>query len=140
MSHFTTVKTQVKDPECLVLALLELGFTRDKIHVSEKPVMLRTYTGSNSQNKAHVILKREDMGESCSDIGWLVDPAGEASEFFGDQYCNRKLKELGLNVQSFSNKVAQEYAAAKIIKKAKANRQAYKKVNENGRIKVLVDC
>lgn len=114
-----------------------MGFLKENIKVNKTPVNLRTYTGTQSQNKAHVIVPREAMGGHCSDIGWLLGDKGAA---YADAYCNNAVSAHG-SVQQFTDKVAQEYAVATISKQAKAKgKVAHRVQTPEGRVKVFVNA
>jgi hypothetical protein len=75
MSHYTKVKTQIKSRACLVKALEDLGF-EGKIEVHDIAKALVGYGGDTRQQKANVILRRNDVGGASNDIGFVLREDG----------------------------------------------------------------
>jgi hypothetical protein len=137
VSHFSEIKASFKDAECLVNALVQLGFLKDQVKVNKTPVALRDYTGQTTQNKAHVVVPREAMGNRCSDIGWQI---GEKASGYVDAYNNSAVSQHG-GQDAFLSKVAQEYAVATISKSAKAKgKVAHRVSTPDGRVKVFCNA
>jgi hypothetical protein len=136
MSHFTRLHVKISDAQCLVAALGTLGFEAELLH---EPIFLRGYLGGATKQRVNVILRREKMGQRCSDIGWMVEN-GEA-ECHADEYHNARVQALG-GLQNFFQKVAQEYSVETIKKQARASGQIATRVNDpkTGKVRVLVGC
>ena len=64
------------DEECLLEALANVGFTADKIEVHSEPVRLEGYEGREREQVAHVVIRRNHVGGSSNDIGFLKTPTG----------------------------------------------------------------
>lgn len=68
MSHFTRVRTKLRDPELLVKALTALGFTTVETH--DSPQTLYGYQGDARPERAEVIIRRRHIGRLSNDIGF----------------------------------------------------------------------
>lgn len=68
MSEFNIVEVQYKDEACLVASLEELGYKCD-IHNEAKN--LRGYQDDIREQKANLIIKKENIGSASNDIGFL---------------------------------------------------------------------
>ena len=136
MSHFTRLRVKIADAQCLVAALATLGLEAEILH---EPMFVRSYVGEATEQKANVVLRREKMGNNCSDIGWMIQD-GEA-ECHADEYYNSRIRALG-GLQEFFKKVAQEYSVEVIKKQARASGQIATRVNDpkTGKVRVLVGC
>jgi hypothetical protein len=91
MSRYCTVKTEFKDEKALVAALMETGnWTQEQIAVHEKPQHLFGYSGDRRAEKAHIIIRRQHVGRSSNDIGFVSNADGSyeaiISEFDSGRY------------------------------------------------------
>jgi hypothetical protein len=135
MSHFTTVKVNCTDSAILKEALIECGIQPAHVEVHEEPVYLRSYTGEKLKTKAHVVVRRENIGRSAADMGWLLGEHGEAHV---DGYCNK----YAPNADQFIGKVAQHYGVITVEKKARSRGKTPIRVTDQktGDIKVFVNA
>lgn len=96
MSHFTTIRTQIKDREILIRVLQELGFPTMEVH--DRPQPLYGYEGDQRPERAEVIIRRQYIGEYSNDIGFQRQPDGTyiaiISEFDRWQYNQAWLGKL----------------------------------------------
>lgn len=74
MSHFTTLKTSITDADALVAALADVGYPTVEVH--EEAVALYGYEGDRRRQRAHVVIRREHVGEASNDIGFERQPDG----------------------------------------------------------------
>lgn len=94
MSHYTEVKTKIKDVSCLISALRLLGF-KNVVH-NPKGIKLRGYQGDERTQTAHVQIKgsahgkNNEVGTASNDLGWEKMSDGtyrfHVSEFDVQQY------------------------------------------------------
>ena len=109
MSHYTTTELEVKDLDAFVDALVQCwsdarGKTilREDIEIHETPTNLVGYMGDKREQLANVIIRKNNVGGSSNDIGYMVND-GKAtayiSEFDQSKY-----------TQSWQKKVKQRYA------------------------------
>lgn len=113
MSHYAMIETEIRDEESLVAALkdLEPGW---EIERHTEPRNLYGYLGDMRPERAHVIIRRQYVGGSSNDIGFVRQADGTygaiVSEFDSHRYDSKWLA-----------KVSQYYGKAKTLKTAKAN-------------------
>lgn len=116
MSHYTKVKTQIKNRACLVKALEDLGF-KGKIEIYDNPKSLYGYQNDERQQKANVIIRRQDVGGAANDIGFVLREDGtyEAiiSEYDTGNPCanrNKLTKKVHGYGKEWMNLLQQRYA------------------------------
>lgn len=73
MSAYITLATPMVDEECLIEAIVELGFDRTTLLRSATPITLRGWQQGRS---AHIVLPKEHTGDAFNDIGFLNGPTG----------------------------------------------------------------
>ena len=107
MSHFVECQTEFRDPLALVAALVECGFEESQIEVHQEAVPLYGYQGDVRPQKAHIVIRRQHVGQAANDVGWerQVDGTYRAwiSEYdrrhrFNDAMCNRIKQEYAYYV------------------------------------------
>jgi hypothetical protein len=74
MSHYTVMETQLSSAEHLVKALNDLGFENVEVHA--EPQRLVGWLGDDRTNRAHVIVRKREIGFVSNDIGFLQTPSG----------------------------------------------------------------
>src|ERR1700678_1199471 len=77
MSKYTTISTEFRDPECLVEALHELGYTDAKFN--EVAQHLFGYLGDQRTQTAEVIVRRKvkgGLGPASNDLGFKRNAEG----------------------------------------------------------------
>lgn len=99
MSTFVKRQCAIKNSLSLLQALAELGYPEAELH--EVPQHLYGYHGDRRPEVAHVIVRRDRVGPSSNDIGFLRGPDGQweaiISEFDQsrhDALWQRKLAQL----------------------------------------------
>lgn len=75
MSHFTAIKTEIRDVKSLVKALEDLGF-QDQIEVHEEAQGLYGFQGDLRPETAEVIIRRKYLGAASNDIGFKKQEDG----------------------------------------------------------------
>jgi hypothetical protein len=138
MSHFSTIKTQFKDRECLVEALKTFGFMPQ---VHEKPQHLYGWVGDRREQKAHIIVTRQQIGGAANDLGFLFD--GEQYQTLISDYdqANGYAKAgTGLG-PTFLAKLNQQYCKAVALKTAQLQGDEVQKIEslENGTIRITLN-
>lgn len=112
MSHFTRVRTALRDPDLLVQALAAVGFATVETH--DTPQRLYGYRGDARRDRAEVIIRRAHIGRYSNDIGFRRGDDGtfEAviSEFDRSRYD-----------QPWLTKVARAYGHAAALRYAEDN-------------------
>ena len=74
MSAFIVLATPMLDEQCLMLALMDLGFERTQIEVHEQAVSLHGYASQGY--KANIIIRRQHTGDVYNDLGFLLTETG----------------------------------------------------------------
>jgi hypothetical protein len=75
MSHFTSIKTQIKNRDALVKALADVGFARVEVHEKGQP--LYGFQGDVRPEKAEVIVRRQYLGAASNDMGFKLQEDGQ---------------------------------------------------------------
>lgn len=90
MSHYTCIRTQIREVPFLVEALHEMGFADVEVH--EEAQHLYGYQGDRRPQTAEVIIRRKYIGAAANDVGFKRQDSGvfEAivSEFDRRNRCN----------------------------------------------------
>lgn len=110
MSHFTTVKTKLKDVICIKQALEDLGYEFVEAKSAEQRVKVRGY--QNETALADICIK----ASKTYDIGLQVTENG--IELFADWWGVETTR--GVSEEEFVNQLSQRYAYHKIMKEVKA--------------------
>ena len=107
MSHFVECQTEYRDPLALVAALVECGLEQSQIEIHQDAVPLYGYKGDVRPQKAHVVIRRQHVGQAANDVGWERQADGTyrawISEYdrrhrFNDKMCNRVKQEYAYQV------------------------------------------
>ena len=79
MSTYRKSTTNCKDRECLIDALVEMGYARENIEVHDIAQQLYDYHGKatrytdNAGDKANVIVRRQFVGSAANDLGFKLN-------------------------------------------------------------------
>ncbi len=96
MSHFTAIKTQIKDAAALVKALSDVGFKQVEVHDTAQH--LYGFQGDIRSQTAEVIIRRKHIGGASNDMGFQrqADGTFEAmiSEYDRRQYSQQWLNQV----------------------------------------------
>ncbi|MGC9541325.1 DUF1257 domain-containing protein [Streptomyces sp. UG1] len=112
MSHFTRVRTALRDPDLLVQALAAVGFTTVETH--DTPQTLYGYLGDARPERAEVIIRRARIGRLSNDIGFRRRDDG-TFEAVISEYDRSRYDQLWLT------KVARAYGHAAALRYAEDN-------------------
>ncbi|MEU2061255.1 DUF1257 domain-containing protein [Streptomyces sp. NPDC013455] len=82
MSHYTRVRTSLKDQDTLVRALRALGF--DEVESHDEPQALIGYQGDRRSQRAEVIIRRRHVGSASNDLGFARTADGEFQAIISD--------------------------------------------------------
>lgn len=113
MSHFSSIKTAIKDKECLVSALKELNFQL-LIHETNQP--LQGYYGDSQGYSASIVIPARSIN-TRSDVGFRLTENGEY-ELIEDLYETRNHRQFGRNF--VQEKVMPVYGSHLVRKIARA--------------------
>ena len=96
MSHFTSIRTQIKNLKPLIKALADLGFEDVEIHQTAKN--LYGYQGDIRADTAEVIIRRNYIGSASNDIGFKRQEDGSfeaiISEYDRTNYSQKWVNHL----------------------------------------------
>jgi hypothetical protein len=128
VSAYHTVKTVYKDPECLVAALGEQGYTTVEQH--DIAQSLYGYRGDKREQTANIIVRRCYVGGAANDIGYKRLEDGTYEQIISDF-------DKGKHNVSWLNKLKKHYTEKVCLKTAKKSGLTYlgKKV-VNGRVQL----
>lgn len=130
MSHYSQGAVEIKDPESLVLALQELGFTPE-VHLEAQP--LYGFQGDLRPERAHIIVRRAEIGSASNDVGFLIGPGGKIEAFISD-YDAR-----GRFTAELMGRLTQLAGVHSLLKKCKSRGiRAERRVGEAGKVQVVV--
>lgn len=76
MSAYLTLLTPMTDQECVLAALVDLGFEKTKVEVHETPVQLVGYAGDRRAQTANIIIRKQHVGVASNDVGFLATATG----------------------------------------------------------------
>jgi Protein of unknown function (DUF1257) len=109
MSHFTRVRTKLRDTDALVAALKAVGLKQVEVH--DQPQSLHGYQGDTRPERAEVIVKRKHIGTFSNDIGFARRPDGSFEAIISD-YDRRKYDQSWLTelARNYSYAATQKYA------------------------------
>ena len=110
MSHFVEYKTEFRDQQALVAALVECGFAADQIETHQEAVPLYGYQGDVRPQRAHVVIRREHVGTAATDVGWERQADGTCRAWISE-YDGRHRFD-----QAMQNRIRQEYACQVIAR------------------------
>jgi hypothetical protein len=131
MSAYIKFATPMIDQDCLLAALLEVGFGRAQIEVHNAPVNLVGYEGAGRSQKAEIVIRRQHVGPASNDIGFHLTPTGYTaiiSDFDRQQYGPEWIKGLCASYQ--------EHEKRKIARLMEEARQA---AEEAARVKAELE-
>ncbi|MFI0404787.1 DUF1257 domain-containing protein [Actinomadura sp. 3N508] len=74
MSHFTRVRTTLRDADLLAAALAAVGFASVETH--DEPEPLYGYQGDARPERAEVVVRRRHIGSLSNDLGFRRRPDG----------------------------------------------------------------
>lgn len=102
MSRYCTVKTQFRDRDALVAALMETGkWTEEQIEIHDESQHLFGYKGDKRQEKAHIIIRKKNVGTASNDLGFVSGEDGNyeaiISAYDSSRYGSRFIAKLKSN-------------------------------------------
>jgi len=134
MSAYVGCETEIADQESLLEALVELGIPRDRIEVHEVARSLYGYQGDVRSQKAHVIVRRRDVGAASNDIGFERMEDGRFKTWVSEYDV---LRGLGREIKK--GHLLATYAKRQALRTAaKRKARSVKCTTENGRIRIRI--
>ncbi len=131
MSHFTCIKTQIKNRDALVKALADIGFKEVEVH--ETAQHLYGYQGDVRAQTAELIIHRKYLGSASNDIGFKRQEDGQFEAIISE-YDRHKYS------QDWLNALTQRYGYHALIATAPAQGFTVEEEQtlEDGTIRVVV--
>jgi hypothetical protein len=102
MSAYITLAIPIVDQECLLEALSDLGFTADQVEVHQTAVPLVGYEGNHRRQHAHVVIRRQYIGDASNDVGFERTATGfraHVSDFDRPHYGGSWMRQLRARYQ-----------------------------------------
>jgi hypothetical protein len=133
MSHYIECTPGFKDCEALIEALVAVGFDRGHIETHAEAVPLFGYRGDQRPQQAHIVIRRQHVGQAANDVGWERLPDGTyrawISEYDGRHRFNPAMQAL----------LKQEYAYHAVARQQRAlGRTVQRRLLECGEIEVVI--
>lgn len=130
MSHYTNIKTQLKDRQFLIEALIEMGWQLSQIEIHNVATNLYGFQGDMRKDIANIIIRRQHVGGASNDIGFLLEDDSYTaiiSQFDKNHYND-----------TWMGKLKQEYVELMTEYKAKKKGMVVKKTTKTDGTRQLV--
>ncbi len=129
MSHYVECKPGFKDRDALIEALVAVGFARGQIEVHEQAAPLFGYRGDERPQRAHIVIRREHVGQAANDVGWERLPDGTYRAWISEYDARHRFDP------ALQNRIKQEYAVAAVTRQARVvGRTVDRRQREDGAI------
>jgi len=137
MSEYRKSTTNCKDKECLIDALVEMGYKKEHIEVHDVPQQLYDYHGKPTHyidrtgDKANIIVRRQFVGGAANDLGFKLNPETGTYDAIISDY------DSGRHNQKWLSGLKVNYAEKNLIKTSK--KMGFKYLGKkmvNGRIQL----
>ena len=112
MSEYCLINTVYTEGEAIKASLKELGYTFEE-HVEAQH--LYGYAGDQRSQKAHIIIRRHNVGTAANDVGFLKRADGTYELIISEFDLGTGQKQG----RDFTQKIKQIYAKHSILLKAK---------------------
>lgn len=133
MSHYVECKPGIKDRGALIDALVAVGFDRAQIEVHEEAVPLFGYKGDERSQKAHIVIRRQHVGQAANDVGWERLPDGTYRAWISEYDSRHRFNP------EMQDRIKQECAYHAVSRQQQAlGRTVERRMLENGEIEVLI--
>ena len=136
MSKFLLCESQevrILDEEVLLETLAEFGYDSSKVEVHESPVKLDGYRGDKREQKAHVVIRRRNVGAMSNDIGFEKRADGSYAAWVSDFD-----KSRGLGQKIWNKSFFQGYAKNKTVKWAKSKGATFTCNKDQKKMKMMI--
>lgn len=133
MSHYVECEPGFKDQQALIEALVAAGFERDQIEAHAESVALFGYQGDERPQRAHIVIRREHVGQAANDVGWERLPDGTYRAWISEYDQRHRFNA------EMQNRIKQEYAYHAVARQQHAlGRTIQRRELENGEIEVVI--
>lgn len=117
MSAYLTLLTPMTDQECLLAALVDLGFDKTKVEVHATPVELVGYAGDRRAQVANIVIRRRHIGAASNDVGFLATSTGYqalVSDYDHPRFGASWITQLSQRYEAHSNAKKERIAAEEL--------------------------
>jgi hypothetical protein len=132
MSAYTTVQLEMTDPECIKLALEEMGYPFEEHKIAQNLYGIGNHMRDQTAN---IIVRRQYVGTAANDVGFLKQSDGRYQMIISE--FDRRQTTQGTN---FLKRMGQIYGKHKVLKQVR--RLGYSvtstKTTEDGKLKIRV--
>lgn len=133
MSHYVECKPGFTDREALIEALITVGFDRSQIEVHQQAAALHGYKGDVRPQRAHVVIRRQHVGQAANDVGWERLPDGTFRAWISEYDARNRFNP------SLQNRIRQEYAYQVIVRQQRRlGREVARNRLPSGELEVIV--
>jgi len=132
MSAYKRILTEFRDRECLLRALEKIGLP---VEVSLKDnLSLYGYQGNRRAETAEFVIRRQHIGRSSNDLGYVWNAKAGAYEAIVSEYDTRCTATTWIRKQ-----VKQQYAVSKVVKEARRKGlRVVQQRSEQGQIRLVL--
>lgn len=148
MSAYVEGKTSIKEVECLVEALIEMGFKKEHIEVYEEATNLYGYHGDKRDQLANVIVRRKYVGTASNDLGFVRGADGTYAVIVSEYDSNNNSgkwtgqldKRFSCQGGGFAVEIGARAAAIQAEKAAQKKGLKTKRTVDNITKKITISC
>lgn len=94
MSHYNILKTELRNKNSLIKALMRRGWKKEAIEVHDDAQHLQGYTGDTRPETAEIIIRRRNVGAASNDIGFKLQADGTYRAIISDYDQHRYGKQF----------------------------------------------
>jgi hypothetical protein len=76
ISHYSDINLLIKDRQCLLEALLQMGWALKQIEIHDVATHLYGFEGDKRSDLANIIIRRQHVGFQSNDIGFRLEADG----------------------------------------------------------------
>lgn len=144
MSEFVQCETKFKDKQALIDALVDMGWKLEQIEVCDKAEHLYGYHDDKRPEKANIIIRRNHVGGSSNDIGFVKEKDGTYRAIiseFDSSSAGLHARQTGGYNQKWLGLVNAKYAERLFTRHAKKKGYDVKRVTKkvDGKDKVVLE-
>lgn len=135
MSEYMVCEVEIRDTEALKEALQDMGVNPEHIEVHESPVSLNGFMGDARRQRAHVVIRRQNVGQASNDIGFEKTAEGSFKAWVSDFDRHR-----GLGHRIMNKELMHHYSKRKVLRELRRQRGAKieKMEEKNGKVRIKV--
>jgi hypothetical protein len=127
-----TVQTQLRDTECLLAALCDMGWSRDQIEVYIEAQPLYGYKGDVREQTAEIVIRRKFIGSYSNDVGFKKNDDGFYEAIISEY-------DRGSFNSQWTNKLTQRYTVHKTKKEyRKQGKRVLEEALPSGKVRLTV--